>query len=828
MLEIAGLSPPVILIVDDQVSNVRILREAVHGLGDVYFATDGESAVKQAEKCVPDIVLLDIEMPGMDGFAVCQAIKANPKLANAAVIFVTAHNHGEEELRALEYGGVDFLSKPLNVPIVRARIKTHIALRRETQKLAIARQDLEDVIHHLPAFVAYWHADLHCGFCNDIDGSWFGCPAAKMHGQPMQQVLGDNNYAAIEQYLPTVLDGKLISFDITLHRAAGELLHGQATLVARLDGDVCFGFLMLLVDITDRKLAESALFEEKERIRVTLNSIGDAVIATNPYGEVTFINPIAEALTGWSTRDAIGKPIELVMPLRDGSDEFDLQNPIRLALNENRGVGMALNCKLRSWDGALLDVEDSAAPIRNRDGEVSGAIVVFHDVSEARAMAIKMTHLAYHDALTDLPNRTLLQDRIVQAIQQAARNQERVAMLVLDLDNFKSINDTIGHTTGDRLLQQVAQRLLGACRSVDTVSRQGGDEFIMLLPEVVNFEMVGDIAHRVLGLISEPFWIDDKRYDLSACIGVSLYPADSEDAEALYRHADSAMHQAKQLGRNRFQFFSSDVEHEMRARHLLEQHMRQAMEEEVFEVFYQAKVDVKQQKIIGAEALIRWRKGDDLIPPVDFIPLAEETGLIIPLGKHVLWQACSDAVLWHQRGHAFTISVNISAVQFQEPGFLAMVTDILDTTGIAHEFVELEITESILAQDIQSAHEILYSLRQLGVRVAIDDFGTGYSSLSYLKRLPLDVLKIDQSFVREMLVSTSDTAIVEAIVKLGTTLALDLVAEGVENEAQMQALLNLGCHIMQGYLYSQPVPFQEMSALIEKGIAAIAGCGANA
>ena len=818
MLDTQLLRTPVIMIVDDQVSNIRILREAVHDLGDIYFAVDGESALSLAQKCLPDVVLLDIEMPGMDGFAVCQALKADPRLADVAVIFVTAHTNSAEELRALEYGGVDFLSKPLNVPVARARIKTQLALRKETQQLALARRDLEDVIHHLPAFVAYWQTDLQCVFCNDLSGRWFGFPAQKMLGQSMRKVIGESNFLAINMYLKTVLDGKLTSFDITLQRADGDVLYGQATLVARVVDDVCLGFLMLLVDITDRKVAESALFEEKERIRVTLNSIGDAVIATNQQGEVTFVNPIAESLTGWLEHDALGKPIEVVMPLRDGSDEFDLQNPIRFALNENRSVGMALNCKLKRWDGVLLDVEDSAAPIRNQTGEVTGAIVVFHDISEARAMAVKMTHLAYHDALTDLPNRMLLQDRIVQAIQQAARSQERVAMLVLDLDNFKSINDTMGHATGDHLLQQVAQRLRGACRSVDTVSRQGGDEFIMLLPEVISFEMVGDIALKVLNLIAEPFWIDERRYDLSACIGVSLYPEDSNDAEALYRHSDSAMHQAKQLGRNRFQFFSSDIEHNMRSRHLLEQHMRQALEDEVFEVFYQAKVDARQQKIVGVEALTRWRKGDFLVSPADFIPLAEETGLIVPMGKYVLQQACLDAVEWHQQGYPITVSVNISAVQFREPTFLGMVTDMLAMTKIRHDLLELEITESVLAQDIYTAQDTLQTLRQLGVRVAIDDFGTGYSSLSYLKRLPLDVLKIDQSFVNEMLTSKNDTAIVEAIVKLGSTLGLELVAEGVETQEQATALLSIGCHIIQGYLYCRPIPYSEMTTLIQQGI----------
>ncbi|SCK24291.1 EAL domain-containing protein [Vogesella sp. LIG4] len=816
MLDDSLIGKPVILIVDDQTSNIRVLREAIHDLGDVYFAVDGESAISLARTCLPDVVLLDIEMPGMDGFAVCQALKSDPQLKQAAVIFVTAHSSGQEELQALDYGGVDFLSKPLNVSIARARIRTHLALRLETRKLELAQHDLRDVLHHLPAFVGYWQANLRCAFSNEQSSSWFGIDAANMVGKLLPEVLGADGYQQISPQLERVLTGKLVSLDLTLQRNHLPRRDGQLTLVARIIDTVCVGFLMLLVDITERKRYEEALFEEKERIRVMLNSIGDAVIATNPQGQVIFMNPIAESLTGWQASHATGKSIEQVMPLRDGSNEFELQNPIRLALQENRVVGMALNCKLLRRDGSLFDVEDSASPISNQQGQITGAIVVFHDVSEARAMAIKMTHLAYHDALTNLPNRMLLQDRIMQAIQQAMRNQRRAAMMVLDLDNFKSINDAVGHAVGDTLLQQVANRLQSACRTVDTISRQGGDEFILLLPEIGTLDQVGDIAVRLLDLVAEPVLMGNERYDLSACIGISLFPDDSEDSETLYRHADSAMYKAKQSGRGQFRFFSVDIEHNMRSRHLLEQHMRAALESSIFEIHYQPKVDAKLQSIVGAEALIRWRKEDgSLISPVEFIPLAEETGLIIPIGKYVLKQACHDAMHWHALGFPISVSVNISAVQFRDPQFLQMVLDTLGSTGIRHDLLELEITEGVLAQDINNAQQILQALRELGVRISIDDFGTGYSSLSYLKRLPLDVLKIDQSFVRDMLHDKSDAAIVEAIIKLGTTLGLELVAEGVENHGQVNALLAAGCRIMQGYLYSRPITTAELEQRLQ-------------
>ncbi|WP_339487177.1 two-component system response regulator [Pseudomonas sp. EL_65y_Pfl2_R95] len=550
----------VILIVEDQTTDALALSEAIRDLGDVHIANDGPSALALARQCKPDLVLLDIEMSGMNGFAVCKALKADPKLCDAAVIFVTSHAQTDNELRALEYGGIHFISKPLNFPLARAHIKAHLALRSAAKKLA------------------------------------------------------------------------------------------------------------------------------------------------------------------------------------------------------------------------------------------------------------------NHDGLTGLPNRTLLQDRTDQALQKARRSEVRVAMLLLDLDNFKSINDSVGHSTGDALLKEVAVRLVQAARALDTVSRQGGDEFIILLPEVSSFELVGNFAERILETIAEPFVLQGGRYELNASIGISLFPDDSEDVESLYRHADAAMYQAKLDGRNRFRFFSADIENSTRGRHLLEQHMRSALGEGAFEVFYQAKVLAKDAVVVGMEALIRWRNKDgSLISPPEFIPLAEATGLIIPIGKYVLRQACLDAQMLIEQGMPVVVSVNISAVQFLEESFLQMVQDILLESRLLPKFLELEITEGVLARDVRNTQNVLLALRKQGIRIAIDDFGTGYSSLAYLKRFPVDVLKIDQSFVRDMLVDKSDAAIIEAIIKLSQALDLELVAEGVETQEQADALQRYGCQIMQGYLYARPVPFNQFCALLDSG-----------
>lgn len=809
--------PALILIVDDVASNILVIREAVRDLGDVRFTTSGLGALDMVKTMVPDIILLDIEMPGMDGYAVAAALKADPRLHDVAIIFVTSHDRDVHELQALTQGGVDFLHKPLNVPVARARIQTHLALRLKSKQLALAQRDLIDVVQHLPAFVAYWDNDLRNGMANDVDGHWFGTPAEAMRGMTLRSVLGEANFLAIEPQIAAVLRGENPSFGLTFVRPDGSPLYGQVSLVSRQQPGIATGFLMLITDVSERKKAELALYDEKERLRITLNSIGDAVIATDGDGIVTFLNPIAEDMTGWGAREAIGQAIEKVMPLRDNGNGHILINPIRLALTENRTVGMALNCALLRRDGRLLDVEDSAAPIKDYEGNLTGAIIVFHDVSEARAMAVKMTHLASHDALTNLPNRMVLQDRAEQAVQQSKRTGDRVALFMLDLDHFKGINDSVGHTVGDQLLQRVAKRLKDTLRPCDTISRPGGDEFIVLMPDISGIEQVSSLASRLLKVVSHPSWVGEGRYDLTVSIGISIYPDDAESLEDIYRHADAAMYRAKHDGRNRYRFFSAEIEEALRSRHTLERSLRTAVERGGFEVFYQPKIDVRDKSIVGAEALVRWRTSEGLlISPAQFIPLAEETGLIVPLGEFVLRQACLDARKWQQGGKDLRIAVNVSALQIAEKNFVATVSDILTKTGLPPGLLELEITEGVLARDIDTTLETIIDLKALGVTIAIDDFGTGYSSLAYLEQYPIDVLKIDQSFVRNMKTEKSPLAIITAIIHMAHALDMRLVAEGVETEEQSASLLDLGCPIMQGYLYGRPMPFDKMNLFLQE------------
>jgi diguanylate cyclase (GGDEF)-like protein/PAS domain S-box-containing protein len=820
---ISGMAEPkeqaaLILIVDDVATNVRVLNAAVAGLAMVQFATDGPTALALAAAHPPDVILLDIEMPGMDGYAVCKAIKASPATAHCAIIFVTGHDSAVHELASLNEGGVDFLQKPYNLAVVRARVQTHLALQARTRELMQARGDLVDLLQALPAFVAYWDREFVNLFSNDLEGVWFGVPADAMRLRPLAGVIGADHASFLLSHAKGLARGDECQFEMQVASPGGGFRYCQGALVHRPSGTSDGGFLLLLTDVSARKLAEVALHEEKEKIRVTLNSIGDAVIATDQHGMVTFINPVAEDMTGYLAVEAIGRPVELVMPLCDSESGAPSANPIRLALQENRIVGMAFDCQLIGRDGRRYAVEDSAAPILDAQGRQCGGIIVFHDVSEARAMAFKMTHLANHDALTDLPNRVLLRDRTSQAMEQAARSGQRVAMLLLDLDNFKTINSSIGHAVGDALLKQLAQRLRSELRVGDTISRQGGDEFIILLPALTEVAYADLVARKLLALVAIPFEHAGVRYDLTASIGLSLFPDDSADQDALYRHADAAMYRAKQDGKDRYRYFSSDIEDFLLARSSLERGLRHALAVGGLAMVYQPKFDARSGQIVGLEALIRWRRADGtMVSPADFIPLAEETGLIVQIGAFVLDTVCADLAALCAAGCSQKVSINISGKEFQEAGFAQRVQNALARHGVAPALLELEITEGTLMQDVVLSRANLLRLKDTGVSISIDDFGTGYSSLAYLKNFPIDVLKIDQSFVRDMLENKSDTAIISAIIHLANSLALGLVAEGVELPAQSAALIALGCPVMQGYLFARPASLAQLQNCLSAG-----------
>jgi diguanylate cyclase (GGDEF)-like protein/PAS domain S-box-containing protein len=571
----------------------------------------------------------------------------------------------------------------------------------------------------------------------------------------------------------------------------------------------------------ERKAVEDALYFEKERAVVTLNSIGDAVLCTGISGNITYLNLVAEAMTGWRREEATGKPLAEVFRIIDGDTRKTARDPMEMAVEENRTVGLTVNCILIRRDGMESAIEDSAAPIHDRAGRVIGAVIVFHDVTAARAMSVRMTHSAEHDIVTNLPNRLLLNDRISQSITLAGRRNKSLAVVFLDLDHFKNINDSLGHAVGDRLLQSVSKRLLASVRGSDTVSRQGGDEFAILLSEISHPEDAATSAKKILLSLGAAHSIAGQDLHVDGSIGISIYPGDGEDAETLIKNADTAMYHAKENGRNNFQFFKADMNLKAVERQTLEGSLRGALEREEFVLHYQPKVNLDTGEITGVEALIRWRHPDrGLLPPTQFVPIAEDCGLILPIGRWVLREACRQARGWQEAGLPFNrISVNVSAAEFRATTFLAEVSASLKETGLEARYLDLELTESALMLRAESSAAILHSLKAMGVHLAVDDFGTGYSSLSYLQRFPIDILKIDKSFVHQITGDLDDSPIVGAIINMGKSLKQRVIAEGVETEQQLAFLQGQHCLEGQGYLFSQPLPAAQLAHLLQTGIA---------
>ncbi len=583
-----------------------------------------------------------------------------------------------------------------------------------------------------------------------------------------------------------------------------------------------YEFCAFLRDISDRKKAEERLlYLEKARAEITLNSISDAVIGTDMMGKVDYLNVAAESMTGWSRDEARGHPISQVMKIINGTTGKAERNPLEWVLQQNAPMGLNADSVLVRRDGSVVPIEDSAAPIRDADGHISGAVMVFHDTTVAQAMTMKMAHLAQHDFLTGLPNRLLLNDRIAQAIVLAERRNTQVAVLFLDLDNFKHINDSLGHVIGDALLQSVAHRLSDCVRSSDTVSRQGGDEFVVLVTEDKFAENAALTADKILSALAAPHTIEEHELHVTTSIGISVYPADGENAETLIKNADTAMYQAKAKGRNNYQFFKSDMNVRAVERQVIESHLRHALARQEFALHYQAKVNLDSGMITGAEALLRWMHPDwGMVLPDRFVPIAEDCGLIVPIGRWVLREACMQAKRWESTMlKPISIAVNISALEFRRKDFVDGVRAILNETGLAPACLQLEITESVLMRDAETSTAILQQLKTMGVQLAVDDFGTGYSSLSYLKQFPIDVLKIDQSFVHAVGAMQGDGIIVSAVIAMGNSLKQQVVAEGVEEAVQLAFLKQQNCEEGQGYYFARPLDADQFAALLINGIA---------
>jgi len=559
------------------------------------------------------------------------------------------------------------------------------------------------------------------------------------------------------------------------------------------------------IDLTDRKRAQA----EMEKLSRALEQTADSVIITDPHGVIEYVNPAFERVTGYPASDVVGQTPRLIKSGRhDGTFYRKLWTTIR-AGKIYRGV-----LTNRRKNGEIYFEEKTITPLKDADGAITHFISTGKDISDRMQIQERLHYLAHHDTLTDLPNRFLFIEHLNQEIAIGPRDGTHMAVLFLDLDRFKLINDTLGHSVGDEAIRVAGARIRSALRRGDMVARLGGDEFAVLLQGLGSPDDIPRVVEGIQRAVAGPIVLQHREFYLSASIGVSLFPGDGEDPLTLLRNADSAMYRAKEQGRNTYRFYSTEMSTKAFERLTLETSLRRALERNEFELYYQPQVDIKSGRPFGVEALLRWRHADlGIVSPTQFIPLAEETGLIVDIDDWVLHAAVAQLAAWRAADlPPVSLSVNLSGRSFVAPGLPQRVTEILTTAAVPAEWLELEITEGMVMHGGEANLRVLEALKEQGLRLAIDDFGTGYSSLSYLKRFSIDVLKIDQSFVRDVARDADDAAIVNAVIALAHSLKLNVIAEGVETEEQRAFLRRQGCTNAQGYLFARPMPAAEAEA----------------
>lgn len=658
-------------------------------------------------------------------------------------------------------------------------------------------------------------------FFKDTNGRYIGCNKAfeEYVGIPRHELIGKTVFEIAPQDLAEVyrdaddslLRGRGVQcYEASVRYADGEhreVLFRKSVFHSR-SGEVA-GIVGVMTDITEQKRLE----REFRLAASVFDNAAEAITITDDTPAILKVNRAFTEITGFKAEEVVGKnPSVLASGRQDGAFYRNMWN--RLS-TEGYWFGEIVN---RRKNGEEYPEWLSISAVRNEHGRTANYIGIFTDISQAKNAEAKIERLSLYDALTELPNRTLFVDRLRQAITLAGVRRHHAGVLLIGLDGLRQINDSLGYEVGDQMLRAVGQRLQSVLRTGDTVARYLGDQFIVLLSDLLDAPDAGIVAANILHGLATPVALHGRELGIGASIGIAVFPRDGEEPAALIRAADVAMHHAKHEGRNLYQFFSADLEHNTLERLMLESSLRLALERREFVLHYQPQVDLESNTIVGVEALIRWQHPEmGMIPPVRFIPLAEETGRIIAIGDWVLEQACRQAKIWAASGHALPVAVNLSARQFRQRDVAEKVEKLLVEIGLPPELLELELTESMVMHDPERAVTALRRLRDMGVRVSIDDFGTGYSSLSYLKRFEIDKLKIDRSFVSDIPHDANDMAIAGAVIALGKSLKLRVVAEGVETPGQLDFLRAQGCHGIQGFYFSRPVDAQAISAMLDGG-----------
>ena len=831
-------SRPRILIVDDVNENLHALINILRDDYAVIAANTGEKAIELAQRRpAPELILLDIKMPGMDGYSVLARLKGDPATAQIPVIFVTALSEAADEARGLALGIADYITKPVNPDLLHLRIRIQLELQRCRSQL-----DTFDVAHHtdpdhpasllvvddVPENIHELLEALKDDYRIMVANSGAKAIELVQGANPPDLVLLDivmpelDGYEVCRRIKATAAGNRIPVIFVTVVDATQQKVRGfeigaadyitkpfdidevRARVRTHLELSRLRRFLEQLVAQRTALLNKS---EEKYRILADYSPNWEYWMGTD--GSYLYVSPACADESGYSPEDFFADPAlmeKIIHP--DDLPAWQAQGPATANADPT-----PLIFRIRAKDGSERWIEHVCRIVVDADGNRLGQRGSHRDVSQRRYAEERLDFFINRDPLTGLPNRSLFRELLAHTLLLAERNQTQFALLFIDLDNFKTINESLGHSLGDRLLIDAGKRLRELLPDIDAIARIGGDEFNIILKHSDSVPWVDLVAQRLIDALARPFELDGHSAYVGASIGIALYPNDGGDAETLQSNADAALHQAKLNGRNMLRFFSAEMSSRAKERLTLEADLRRSVEREELRLHYQPQADLFSGEIVGVEALVRWQHPlRGLIQPGDFIALAEENGYVVELGDWVLRSACRQLKRWQDAGLTLRwVAVNVSPVQLTRGRLVETVKAALQETGIAAERLELEITESCIMADREQSFKVLAELRAIGVRLSIDDFGTGYSSLAYLQQLEVHELKVDMAFVRDMTTNSGNASIVKAVIALGHSLNLEVIAEGVETPGQARHLRALQCDVMQGYLLSPPLPADAMT-----------------
>ncbi|MCC8988170.1 MAG: EAL domain-containing protein [Candidatus Contendobacter sp.] len=775
-----------ILVVDDDPMMRLIAREILEQDGFVVHEADnGQAALRQFAATGADLILLDVIMPGWDGFATCERLRQAPVGAWTPIVMMTGLDDAQSIQHAYEVGATDFIVKPIIGPILVQRVRYVLRASAALREVAAQAAFQRALVETTPVPIRVEDAQGRALICNPAFEALFS-------GQRIPKPLGP---ASPNRPGPQIYEAEMLS---SSQEQRSVIIHWAPFIPPGSDEP---GVISAILDITERK-------QNEERLRLAdtvFQTAADAIMVTDATGVIQSVNPAFTHITGYAPEEAIGQTSRLLKS--EHHDALFYAQFWQILTENGRWSGEMWQ---RHKSGRTYPTWVSIKEIRAPDGRTVQYVAFFGDITQRKLSEQKLFFHANYDPLTGLPNRNLLHERIDQALKQANRHNRRVGLMFLDLDRFKQVNDTLGHTCGDALLHQTAERLKNCVRETDTVARYSGDEFVLVLMDMTHDRDAHALAEKIIGRIAEPFHLNGNVIYIGVSIGIVLYPDHDTDAATLLRYADLAMYQAKTAGRNTYRQYESAMTEQILLHASLEADLRLALDREELMVYYQPILDVISGGLVGAEALVRWRHPQrGLIPPNDFIPLAEETGLIREVGFWVLKRVCQTIGQWRQIGLCVPISVNVSSIQILRGLTVEAVQALLQRYDLHPKWLAFEITESVLISDTFQAQRWLKAVKALGIRVDIDDFGTGYSSLAYLKLFPIDRIKIDRAFVRDIVSNANDRSLVEAMLAIASNLHLQVVAEGVEDADQLALLRRLGCEYAQGFYFSRPVPDQE-------------------